>query len=93
MVAFNRFEDSQERKSPGLDEIQLRSGDVLLVQSTVENLRELKETAEEIKRLRDEIESRQAENQHRLLQLDEQFKIRMILLGAKIFFRTSGGRC
>jgi len=46
LLAFNRFEDSQERKSPGLDEVQLRSGDVLLVQSTVENLRELKETAD-----------------------------------------------
>jgi di/tricarboxylate transporter len=46
LLAFNRFEDSQERKSPGLDEIQLRSGDVLLVQSTPENLRELKETAD-----------------------------------------------
>ena len=46
LLAFNRFEGSTERKSPGLDEIQLRSGDVLLVQSTVENLRELKETAD-----------------------------------------------
>ena len=46
LLAFNRFEDSQERKSPGLDEVQLRSGDVLLVQSTIENLRELKETAD-----------------------------------------------
>ena len=46
LLAFNRFEGSQERKSPGLDEVQLRSGDVLLVQSTIENLRELKETAD-----------------------------------------------
>ena len=46
LLAFNRFEGSQERKSPGLDEMQLRSGDVLLVQSTPENLRELKETAD-----------------------------------------------
>lgn len=46
LLAFNRFEGSQERKSPGLDEVQLRSGDVLLVQSTVENLRDLKETAD-----------------------------------------------
>jgi di/tricarboxylate transporter len=46
LLALNRFEDSQERKSPGLDEVQLRSGDVLLVQSTVENLREQKETAD-----------------------------------------------
>jgi di/tricarboxylate transporter len=46
LLAFNRFEGSQERKSPGLDEMQLRSGDVLLVQSTPENLRVLKETAD-----------------------------------------------
>ena len=46
LLAFNRFEGSQERKSPGLDEMQLRSGDVLLVQSTPENLSELKETAD-----------------------------------------------
>ncbi len=46
LLAFNRFEGSQERKSPGLDEVQLRSGDVLLVQSTPENLTELKETAD-----------------------------------------------
>jgi di/tricarboxylate transporter len=43
VLAFNRFEDSQERKSPGLDEVQLQAGDVLLVQSTPENLRELKQ--------------------------------------------------
>ncbi|MCH7505973.1 MAG: SLC13 family permease [Proteobacteria bacterium] len=46
LLAFHRFEGSQERKSPGLDEVQLRSGDVLLVQSTPENLAELKETAD-----------------------------------------------
>jgi len=46
LLAFNRFEGSQERKSPGLDEVQIRSGDVLLVQSTPENLRQLKETAD-----------------------------------------------
>jgi di/tricarboxylate transporter len=46
LLAFNRYEDSQARKSPGLDEMQIRSGDVLLVQSTPENLRELKETAD-----------------------------------------------
>ena len=46
VLAFHRFEDSQERKSPGLDEMQLRSGDVLLVQSTVENLRDLKQAAD-----------------------------------------------
>jgi len=46
LLAFNRYEESQQRKSPGLDEVQIRSGDVLLVQSTPENLRELKETAD-----------------------------------------------
>ena len=46
LLAFDRYEESQERKSPGLDEVQLRSGDVLLVQSTPENLRELKETTD-----------------------------------------------
>ena len=46
LLALNRYEESQERRTPGLDEVQLRSGDVLLVQSTVENLRELKETAD-----------------------------------------------
>jgi di/tricarboxylate transporter len=46
LLAFDRFEESQDHKSPGLDEIQLRSSDVLLVQSTPENLRELKETAD-----------------------------------------------
>ncbi len=46
LLAFNRFEGSQQRKSPGLDEVQLRSGDVLLVQSTPENLAELKESAD-----------------------------------------------
>ncbi|RPH98516.1 MAG: SLC13 family permease, partial [Lysobacterales bacterium] len=43
LLAFNRYEDSQERKAPGLDEVQLQAGDVLLVQSTPENLRELKQ--------------------------------------------------
>jgi di/tricarboxylate transporter len=46
LLAFDRFEESQQRKSPGLDEVRLRSGDVLLVQSTPENLRELKQTAD-----------------------------------------------
>jgi di/tricarboxylate transporter len=46
LLALNRFEESQERKSPGLDEIQLRSGDVLLVQSSLENLRDLKQTTD-----------------------------------------------
>jgi len=46
LLALNRFEESQERKTPGLDSIQLRSGDVLLVQSSLENLRQLKETSD-----------------------------------------------
>jgi di/tricarboxylate transporter len=46
LLALDRYEESQARKSPGLDEVRLRSGDVLLVQSTPENLRELKETAD-----------------------------------------------
>ncbi len=46
LLALNRYESTQDRKSPGLDEIELRSGDVLLVQSTQENLDQLKHTAE-----------------------------------------------
>ena len=46
LLALDRYEESQARKSPGLDEVRLRSGDVLLVQSTPDNLRELKETAD-----------------------------------------------
>jgi len=46
LLALDRYEESQERKSPGLDEVKLRAGDVLLVQSTPGNLRELKQTAD-----------------------------------------------
>ena len=46
LLALNRYEESQERKSPALDNIQLRAGDVLLVQSSLENLRKLKETSD-----------------------------------------------
>jgi len=46
LLALNRFELTQDRRAPGLDEIELRSGDVLLVQSTQENLDKLKQTAE-----------------------------------------------
>jgi len=46
LLALNRFEQSQQRKSPGLDNIQLRAGDVLLVQSSLKNLRKLKETSD-----------------------------------------------
>jgi len=44
LLAFNRFEGMEERESPGLDETRLRSGDVLLVQSTLQNLAELKQS-------------------------------------------------
>jgi len=44
LLAFNRFEGMEERESPGLDDTRLRSGDVLLVQSTLENLAELKQS-------------------------------------------------
>jgi di/tricarboxylate transporter len=46
LLALHRFEESQERKSPGLDRIQLKPGDVLLVQSTLESLQALKETTD-----------------------------------------------
>jgi di/tricarboxylate transporter len=46
LLAFNRFEGMEGRESPGLDEVRLRTGDVLLVQSTPENLAALKGTAD-----------------------------------------------
>ncbi len=46
LLAFNRFEGMEERESPGLDETRLRAGDVLLVQSTLENLAELKQSSD-----------------------------------------------
>jgi len=46
LLAFNRFEGMEERESPGLDETRLRSGDVLLVQSNLENLAELKQSSD-----------------------------------------------
>lgn len=46
LLALARFEEQQQRKSPGLDEVELRSGDVLLVQSTPEKFRELKQSAD-----------------------------------------------
>ncbi|MGA9573041.1 MAG: SLC13 family permease [Lysobacterales bacterium] len=46
LLAFNRFEGMEERESPGLDDTRLRSGDVLLVQSTLDNLAELKQSAD-----------------------------------------------
>jgi len=44
LLAFNRFEGMEGRESPGLDETRLRTGDVLLVQSTLENLASLKQS-------------------------------------------------
>lgn len=46
LLAFNRFEGMEERESPGLDETRLRAGDVLLVQSTLQNLAELKQSSD-----------------------------------------------
>jgi di/tricarboxylate transporter len=46
LLAFNRFEGMEHRESPGLDEIRLRTGDVLLVQSSLENLAELKSSSD-----------------------------------------------
>ena len=46
LLAFNRYEGMEERESPGLDETRLRAGDVLLVQSTLENLGELKQSSD-----------------------------------------------
>ncbi len=46
LLAFNRFEGMEGRESPGLDEVRLRSGDVLLVQSSPENLAALKESSD-----------------------------------------------
>jgi len=46
LLAFNRFEGMEERESPGLDETRLRAGDVLLVQSTLQNLAELKSSSD-----------------------------------------------
>lgn len=46
LLAFNRFEGMEERESPGLDETRLRAGDVLLVQSTLKNLVELKQSSD-----------------------------------------------
>ncbi len=46
LLAFNRFEGMEEREAPGLDEIRLRTGDVLLVQSSLQNLSKLKGSSE-----------------------------------------------
>jgi len=46
LLAFNRFEGMEERESPGLEETRLRAGDVLLVQSTLKNLGDLKQSSD-----------------------------------------------
>ena len=46
LLAFHRYEGMEGRGSPGLDEVRLRSGDVLLIQSDPDNLMELKESAD-----------------------------------------------
>ncbi|HET6565546.1 MAG TPA: SLC13 family permease, partial [Xanthomonadales bacterium] len=46
LLALHRNEQSQERKSPGLDDIRLRAGDVLLVQSSLQHFEELKEISD-----------------------------------------------
>lgn len=46
LLAFNRFEGMEGPESPGLDEVRLRSGDVLLIQSTPANLVNLKESSD-----------------------------------------------
>jgi len=46
LLALNRYESSRQRRAPGLDETELQSGDVLLVQSTPENLDALKNNPE-----------------------------------------------
>jgi di/tricarboxylate transporter len=46
LLAFNRFEGMEGPESPGLDQVRLRSGDVLLIQSTQDNLANLKESAD-----------------------------------------------
>jgi di/tricarboxylate transporter len=46
LLAFNRFEGMEEREAPGLDDMRLRTGDVLLVQSSLQNLATLKSSSE-----------------------------------------------
>ncbi|NNE04645.1 MAG: SLC13 family permease [Xanthomonadales bacterium] len=46
LLAFARFEGMEGRESPGLDEVRLRNGDVLLIQSSPENLSALKESSD-----------------------------------------------
>ena len=44
LLALNRYKETQGRRTPGLEDIELEAGDVLLVQSTQENLDALKHT-------------------------------------------------
>jgi len=46
LLAFNRYKEHQESRTPGLEKIELQAGDVLLVQSSQENLDALKQTAD-----------------------------------------------
>lgn len=46
LLALHRYKAARERRTPGLDEIELQSGDVLLVQATPENLEAIKQTAD-----------------------------------------------
>ncbi len=46
LLAFHRFEGSQPREAKGLNDVVLRSGDVLLVQSSPEDFSKLKRGAE-----------------------------------------------
>lgn len=46
LLAFTRLDETHKRKWPGLADTTLRTGDVLLVQSTRENLAELKSTTD-----------------------------------------------
>jgi len=46
LLAFNRYKEHQQSRTPGLEDIELQVGDVLLVQSTQENLDALKIAAD-----------------------------------------------
>ena len=46
LLAFNRLEEQEERESAGLVDVRLRTGDVLLVQSSPEQLNKLKSSSD-----------------------------------------------
>jgi di/tricarboxylate transporter len=46
LLALHRYKAARERRTPGLEEIELQSGDVLLVQASPENLDAVKRTAD-----------------------------------------------